>query len=251
MLKKLYDKSQLAFAIVWIVIYCVLLSVGDGLSAEIGVEKSVTFPVAFALSALLLGFLLRYGLKDAYGLGSPQISHKRMLYYLPLLLMLTANFWQGVALNYGALETLLYILSMLCVGFLEEVIFRGLLFEAIKKDSLKWAIIVSAVTFGMGHIINLINGSGADLLSNALQVVYATSAGVMFTLMYLRSGSLRIPILAHGLFNATSAFSRPYATPTAEIVSALALTIITSAYALYLAFCVKPLPKTQSNSPKI
>ena len=42
MLKKLYDKSKIWFAVVWIVAYCVLMSAGDALSAILGVEKSVT-----------------------------------------------------------------------------------------------------------------------------------------------------------------------------------------------------------------
>ena len=72
--------------------------------------------------------------------------------------MLSANLRYGFALNYSELQTILYILSMLCIGFLEEVIFRGLLFESMRKDSEKAAVIVSSVTFGIGHILNLFNG---------------------------------------------------------------------------------------------
>lgn len=60
------------------------------------------------------------------------------------------------------METALYVLSMLCVGFIEELIFRGFLFKAMAKDGIKSAIIVSSITFGLGHIINLVNG--AELL---------------------------------------------------------------------------------------
>lgn len=52
-LKKLYDKSNILFAILWIVAYCVLMSLGDALSAMVGVEKSVTVVVGFLLSAVL------------------------------------------------------------------------------------------------------------------------------------------------------------------------------------------------------
>lgn len=34
MLKRLYEKSRLGFALAWIVAYCVLLSMGDALSRE-------------------------------------------------------------------------------------------------------------------------------------------------------------------------------------------------------------------------
>jgi membrane protease YdiL (CAAX protease family) len=129
---------------------------------------------------------------------------------------------------------------MFCVCFLEEVIFRGFLFEAIRKDSAKAAIIVSSVTFGIGHIINLINGSGVELVPNLLQVLYAIAAGFMFVMMYVKSKSLIVCIVAHGLFNALSAFANE-ATATLEmrIWSAVLLTLITGSYALYLALFVK------------
>ena len=239
-LKKLYDKSKIWFAISWIISYCVLMSVGDALSASIGIEKSVTLAIGILLSAILLLFLKKNGLFSDYGLCKPKASAKSMLYYIPILIMLTVNLWYGVRLNYDALETVLYILAMLCVGFLEEVIFRGLLFEAMRKDSVKAAIIVSSVTFGIGHIINLINGSGAELLPNLLQLIYATAAGFMFVMMYYKSKSLIGCIVAHGAFNALSVFANE-ANATAEmrILTAILLTAITGSYALYLALSMK------------
>lgn len=235
-MKKLYDKSKIWFAVMWIIAYCVLMSAGDSLSAMLGTEKSVTLAVGLLLSAVLLLFLGRNGLFAAYGLCRPMVSAREMLYYIPVLVMLTANLWYGVTLNYGMAETVLYILSMFCVGFLEEVIFRGLLFEAMRGDSVKAAVIVSSVTFGIGHIINLVNGSGAELLPNLLQVLYATAAGFMFVMMYLKSKSLLCCIAAHGIFNTTSVFANEAAaTQGMRILTAILLTVIAGAYAVYLA----------------
>ena len=240
MLKKLYDKSLIWFALAWIIAYCVLMSVGDSISSVIGVEKSLTLPIGLLLSAILLSFLKRNGLFESYGLCASKATACSMLYYLPVFVMLTTNLWYGVTMNYGLPETLLYILSMFCVGFLEEVIFRGLLFNAMRVDSVKWAVIVSSVTFGIGHIINLVNGSGAELIPNLLQVVYATAAGFMFVMIYCKTESLIGCILVHGLFNALSAFANEAAaTNEMRIISAILLTAITSAYAAYLAWTMK------------
>ena len=239
-LKKLYDKSKIWFALLWIIAYCVLMSAGDALSALVGIDKSVTLAVGIILSAILVLFLKKNALLVDYGFCVPKTSARSMLYYLPILVMLTANLWYGVTLNFGSLETVLYILSMLCVGFLEEVIFRGLLFEAMRKDNLKVAIIVSSITFGIGHIINLINGSGAELLPNLLQVVYATAAGFMFVMMYYKSKSLIVCIAAHGIFNALSAFANEAnTTDEIRIFTAILLAVITGSYALYLSFSIK------------
>ena len=240
MLKKLYDKSQLAFALVWIGAYCVLFSVGDNLSAALGVEKSVTLLVGLVMTALLFGFLAKHGLLSAYGLCRAKATPKSVLYYIPLFLMLTVNLWHGVALNCRIPEAVLHILTMLCVGFLEEVIFRGLLFSAMRQSNLKAAVIVSSLTFGIGHIINLLNGSGADLVSNLLQVVYATAAGFMFVMLFCKTKSLLACIVTHGIFNALSVFAgKGAATPKAQILSALFLTLLTGAYALYLALSLR------------
>jgi len=236
MLKKLYDKSKIWFAVVWIIVYCVLMSAGDLLSAMAGMEKSVTLAVGLLLSAALFLFLRRHKLLAAYGLCPSRASARAMAYYLPVLLMLTANLWYGVTVNYGVVETLLYILAMFCVGFLEEVIFRGLLFNAMREDSLKAAVIVSSVTFGIGHIINLFNGSGAELIPNLLQVVYATAAGFMFVMIYRKTGSLIGCIAAHGSFNALSVFvNEANVTQKRQILTCVLLTVITGVYAVFLA----------------
>ena len=75
--------------------------------------------------------------------------------------------------NYSWLEMVCHIILMLCVGFIEEVIFRGFLFKAIAKDNVKTAIIISSVTFGVGHLVNLVNGSGMELVANLFQIVGA------------------------------------------------------------------------------
>ncbi|MBQ9693084.1 MAG: CPBP family intramembrane metalloprotease [Clostridia bacterium] len=239
-LKKLYDKSQIWFAVSWIIAYCVLMSAGDSLSAMIGTEKSVTLVIGLLLSATLLLFLKKNGLFEHYGLCAPKSSARSMLYYIPLFIMLSANLWYGVKLNYGALETALYILAMLCVGLLEEIIFRGLLFNAMREDNVKAAIVVSSVTFGIGHIINLVNGSGAELVPNLLQVVYASAAGFMFVMMYYKSQSLIGCIAAHGVFNSLSVFAyEASATQETRVLFALLLTAITSFYAVYIALTVR------------
>ncbi len=238
MMKKLYEKSELWFALAWIITYCVLASVGDNLSNSIGILKVVTLPILIALSVILYRFVKKNGLGEKYGLCKPQMSASKMLYYIPLIILLTANFWFGFKLNASPLETVFYILSMLCVGFLEEMIFRGFLFQAMAKNGVKSAIIVSSLTFGIGHIINLINGSGAELLPNILQVIYAVAVGFAFVMIYYKTKSLLVCIATHSLFNAASAFGAEVAT-TQTIISAALIALIAAAYAVYIAVIVK------------
>lgn len=239
-LKKRYEKSQIVFAVVWIIAYVVLASTGDNISADLGIAKIVTLPILIAMSAMLYFFVRKNGLTEKYGLCKPQLPAAKMLYYIPLLVLLTANLWYGVTMNLSPLETVLYVLSMFCVGFLEELIFRGLLFQAMARDGVKSAIIVSSVTFGIGHIVNLINGSGAELLPNLLQVMYAVAIGFAFVMIYYRTRSLMPCIIVHSVFNGLSAFAnKAVMTPQRQILSGVLLVVIAGGYALYLALALK------------
>ena len=151
MLKKLYEKSEIWFAVAWIIAYVFLASTGDNISAALGIDKSVTLPILIAMSAGLYFFVRKNGLTKKYGLCKSKLPAAKMLYYIPLLVLLTANLWYGVAMNQSLPETVLYVLAMFCVGFLEELIFRGLLFRAMARNGVKSAIIVSSVTFGIGY----------------------------------------------------------------------------------------------------
>lgn len=83
---------------------------------------------------------------------------------------------------------------MLCVGFSEEAIFRGLPFTAIAKDNIKSAVIISSVTFGIGHIINLFNGSGMDLVNNLCRIVFAVAYTLILAKTLPKSGPAQIKI---------------------------------------------------------
>lgn len=235
-MKKLYEKSEIWFAVLWIVAYCVLASVGDNLSTAVGVVDSFTLPILVVLSIILFLFVKKNELLEKYGLCKPTIPASKMLFYIPAIILLSMNLWFGVAMNLTIVETVLYILAMLCVGFLEEMIFRGFLFKAMLKDNVKYAIIVSSVTFGVGHIIRLINGSGAELLPNLLQVIYAMAVGFMFVMIVYKAKSIIPCILTHSFFNAISAFSNEAAiTDENRIFSCIVLVIISGGYAVYLA----------------
>ena len=87
----------------------------------------------------------------------------------------------------------------------------------------------------MGHIINLINGSGAELFENILQVIYASVAGFMLVMLYLKTKSLLVPIAFHGIFNALSAFSDEGAlTEGDRIISCCFLVAVSGLYGVYL-----------------
>lgn len=228
---RLYKKDEVKFSLVWIIAYVALLSVADNLSGSLGFEKIITAPVCIVFVLFIIGFIKKYNLSERYGLCSFKGSQKNYLYFIPLGFITSVNLWNGVAINISAFEIVLFIISMLCVWFIEEIIFRGFLFKAMSRDNLKSAVFVSSITFGMGHIVNLLNGR--DLIPTLLQTCYAAAIGFMFTIIFYKGKSLWPCIIAHGILNSLAIFA-VQRTQMFSIITAIVLCAISLLYALWI-----------------
>ena len=231
-MKKLYQRNELWFALLWIGVYVVGFSVADGLSEALGIPKLVTCAVGAALSVVLIVFVRASDLMGYYGLCRPKGTWQRVLLYIPLIAISSVNLWNGIMVRSPLSEILTHIVSMAFVAFLEELIFRGLLFQAMRKNTpLTVAVAVSSLTFGMGHIINLL--AGAPLLDTLLQLMYAAAVGFCFTALFLTTGSILPCILAHAAVNCMSIFAIEPG-PTGKVVTALAQTVLGLGYGFWL-----------------
>lgn len=234
-MKKIYEKNELTFALMWIGIYCVVQSLCNSLNEVIGVGYSASAVCCIAQAAVLLAFIRKNGLQQRMGLCAPAAPARRLLYYAPLLIVMTRNLWDGAFATRPWEEVVCHIACMLGVGFVEEIIFRGFLFRAMEKSNRRAAIIVSSITFGLGHLVNLVNGSGAGLAENLYQVVGAMALGFMFVVLLDRGGSLLPCIAAHIVINVTSGFASEAGTaPALRLAFNTALIVISVSYALYL-----------------
>lgn len=242
-MKTLYLKSELLFALTWIVIYCVVQSASYTADDMIGIHYCASALFAITQTIVLACFLYKNNLFRKYGLCPPLSSAKYFLYYLPLLVLASNNLWNGLTLKYPLIELSCYICFMLCVGFLEELIFRGFLFKAIAKNNPARAVVVSSVTFGIGHILNSINGSGMDLTTNMLQIVTAVAFGFLFVTLFHRGKSLWSCIIAHAFINSSAAFSNKIGL-TAE-KQMLFLIIELAIIVAYILVLTRTLPKPQ------
>ena len=243
---KLYEKSELGFSLLFIAIYIIGASLADMLSDLLGLSKIITFPFLLALSIVLFLWIKKNNLSQKYGLCQPKFSSKHFLFYLPLLILISVNFWFGVKLNYSITESILNVLAMLCVGFVEELIFRGFLFKAMEENNAKSAIVVSSITFGFGHIINLFSSGLDNIIPNICQVFYATAVGFLFVIMFYKGGSLIACILTHSLVNAFSVFQNTSdMTNKIEIIISVVIIVVAVSYSLVL---LKTLKEPQSKS---
>lgn len=201
-MKKLFEKYETWFCVGLILLYVV---VNSFCMQNFGPEDYRTAIINTVFSTFL--FLLILALKSApyYGLKRPE-DPKKYLYFLPLFLIVSVNLWNGINVNHTPGQIAFHILTMLNVGFIEEIIFRGFLFKMMAKDNLRLAVLVSSLTFGVGHIVNLFNG--AELVPTLFQIAYAAAIGYLFVVIFYKSTSLIPCIVAHSLINALSIFNK-------------------------------------------
>lgn len=230
-MKKIFEKNELFFCILLIIVYVVSNSYGV---QNFGVTDYRVTLINAIFSLILISLIIILKRTKYYGLCRVN-NPKKFLYFIPLYLIATVNIWPGISINNSNLEIIFYILTMINVGFIEEIIFRGFLFKAIEKDNVNKAIIISAITFGIGHIINLING--ADLIPTLIQIIYAIALGFLFVIIFYKSKSLIPSILTHSLINSLSIFG--VKSNSSLYIIPMFLIIISICYSIYIIKVIK------------
>lgn len=199
---KLYRKNEMLFSILLIVLYVVV----TGTLRSSGDDNPVMMAWLLALTVGLSLFVWRGGLAEKYGLTGWAKNSRQMLWFVPLWVIATGNLWGGIEPHYPMPGLAFAMISFALVGFVEELVFRGFLFKAmLAGGSAKTAIIVCAVTFGAGHIVNVLTGHAT--FETLVQVVFAIALGFVFTLVCYKGGSLWPCIIAHSMIDVFSTLS--------------------------------------------
>lgn len=101
---------------------------------------------------------------------------------------------------------ILFMISTLAVGIVEELIFRGTLFplfiKAFKnhKKSMLIAAILSNLIFGVVHFVNIFK-QPENIIGITSQVFFALAIGVFFCGLMARTENILIPSFIHALIN--------------------------------------------------
>jgi membrane protease YdiL (CAAX protease family) len=186
------------------------------------------------------------------GLGLP--AHRRQLWlfvlaFLPAVLNALSNLQ-----NPGAAGMLLILLTATAVGFVEEVIFRGMMLQALLSRGPWQAAIISSLIFGVAHSLNLL--FGANLGATLLQIGYTLALGFMFAALALRTHTILLLIVAHSLtdFFGFLAYNSSVVTTGLSalvIVVTCVEMLLYAGYALYLMRGVSARPTTVDNQPQL
>ena len=230
-MKKIFEKNETLFCILLVLLYIIVNSYCIQNFGLIDYRSAIVNTIFSMFLIVLIIILKRI---KYYGLTTIKNS-KKYLFFIPLFLIPTVNLWNGISINNSTKEMVFYILTMINVGFIEEIIFRGFLFKMMEKDNVKIAIIVNAITFGIGHIINLLNG--AELIPTLMQICYAFSIGYLFVIIFYKSKSLIPCIITHSLINSLSVFN--IENSISLYIAPVFLTVVPLIYAIYINKVIK------------
>lgn len=225
-MKKIFEKHETLCCMLLIVLYVV---VNSYCMQNFGTADYRSAIINTLFSVALLALVISLKRVSYYGLTKVE-NVKKYLFFSPLMLIISVQLWTGININNAPSEILFHIIFMINVGFLEEMIFRGFLFKMMAKDNLKSAIIVSAITFGMGHIVNLLNG--ASLISTLMQICYATAIGYILVIIFYKSKSLVPCIITHAAFNGLSIFSE--GNRLLSYIITVFIIVVSLSYAFYI-----------------
>ena len=129
---------------------------------------------------------------------------------LPALLVAVNNFpfsqvmRGGAVIDAPAWKIILLLAECLCIGFFEEMAFRGVVLLRLieRKPQSKiwvfWSIVLSSVIFGLIHLINLYDSSPVAVL---MQIGYSALIGAMCSVVLIKTANLWLCIVLHGVFD--------------------------------------------------
>lgn len=231
-MRKLLEKKPVLHAVLWIVIYIVTVNIGGALSEQLNLPNLVTGVFLLALSGILTFYLFSNHKIEQFGFKRLTIRNmQQALFYSPLVLLAIIQFIPGIKPSLSTADILIFSLLMIGTGFVEELIFRGFLFRGIQsKSGTTRAILISGITFGLGHIVNLMNGY--SFTEQFGQIIAAVIIGIILALLVAITGNLLPGIVFHIIFNISGIITDQ--DPGLQNNILIGILLLTIPYAFYL-----------------
>ena len=225
-MKHLRENKPIWHALAWVAMYVALVNVGDAVSSQGSGAVPVTGILLALLSGVLLVYLDRGELSGFYGLTRPRPGTMALaLYLVPLIAIAFFQYAKGLSPELDVRSFMYASLFVAGVAFIEELLFRGFLFQALlKRGNLTRAILISGVTFGLGHVVNL--ARGYSLADQVVQVVAAVAIGIALAYCVALTGSIVPGVVFHALFNLSGTITDAGGAMDMVIVGAVLVVVV-------------------------
>lgn len=206
--EKDYTSIKTFFATMVLLIFFFLQGAVVVINKIEGTESAVVRGVIIGLAAIvaIVFSLIKNKNLTSVGFRKPeQGASKKLLYYIPLLVIALSAWGVGIDFEKGSGLILANLFLAINVGFAEEIYFRGIICNMWLEKSVKKAVIVSSILFGICHLMNVLGG--ASPVETILQICFAFAYGIVFALIFVISKSIWPCILLHAFHDSCSFLS--------------------------------------------
>ncbi|MEK3715945.1 CPBP family intramembrane glutamic endopeptidase [Paenibacillus sp. FSL R7-0333] len=225
------------YSLVWGVVLTLMVSIAAAVATiqefgDMGIRN------AQACAFLVMGIIVTIYMKRkdsslvSFGFRKLEAGPSRaVLFYIPLLIIAVAQpLMNGINVELGAPEIISIVIMTLLVGYTEEAIFRGVIWNLLKSKGPVFYIVFSSILFGVLHMANAFGGN--DIIHTILQVINALLLGCVLALL-METGRNIVPLIAfHFIYDALAMVSNENLEHEVLIVSIL--NILYLLYGIYL-----------------
>jgi len=191
---------SLATFLGWLLITLLGEQLGSGSHQALSetVSHGLGWPFVAAVAFVLI--VVSWQRWQDIGLHQRPPARSLLLAWLPMLYVV-GGFGLSIRLGLPPATVVLWVLvNTFLVGLSEELMFRGVLLQALRHTVPIWpAVALATLAFGAVHSLNVfITG---DLRGAVIQSTAAALSGLFFIALRLRTGSLWPSIVVHGLWD--------------------------------------------------
>ena len=216
-----------------IIIYLFVITIASYISNVIGIPYLINAIVEILFVVISVLILKRKKLILKYGLCviNP-INYKKLLYFIPLVIMPILNLIFGVYMNYSIQEIVLIIITMIGASFMEEILFRSHLVRNYEPFGKGYAIVLSSMIFSMFHLLNLT--SSANVLLTIIQLLSAFFIGLLFSSILIKTNTVIPCFICHSMINVSNIFMNQKISSINMLIIYSINILISLAYTIYI-----------------
>jgi uncharacterized protein len=239
---KFLQKHPVVTSVLWALLLLVFyFAAGFTISVTKASDTNAMFiRAACVFASCLLGVISIWQSKHSFSefafKGLTIKSVKKVLYFFPIIAIEVVPLFAGFRDDNNLLYMLAVLACTLCVGFAEELYFRGFIFNTLKIKGMQFAIIVSSVLFGLTHLINIAGGAGVG--ETILQIFFAFFFGFVCAEILILTDSI-LPIMLWHTLHDFLAFTTNDGSRTFSIAGAATQTVILITFGVYFFILVK------------
>ena len=229
---------------------------------KLGMSEDVYMTVTRVIGGLAcIVFMLEF----SFGKVFAPLGNKMWKWYLAIIpaFVIAINNFPFVSFFAGAcsfsadtLEIFAFAFSCLCVGFFEEMAFRGcaLMYLMKKRTDTRLGIFISIVlsscVFGLVHLVNIFTSSPGAVLR---QIGYSALIGALCSIVLIATKNIWLCVICHGLYNFCGGiideFGRGNMWTISQIIVTAVVAVVVAAYIIWLFFKI-PLDNAKALYPE-